>query len=39
MQSLADQAYGQLVTDLQAAGYDVIPHNMYRELPTLSIAD
>lgn len=33
MQSLADQAYVQLVTDLQAAGYDVIPHNMYRELP------
>jgi hypothetical protein len=33
MQSLADQAYVQLVTDLEAAGYDVIPHNMFRELP------
>lgn len=33
MQSLADQAYVQLVTDLRAAGYDVIPHDMYRELP------
>lgn len=33
MQALADQAYAHLVTDLQAAGYDVIPHDMYRELP------
>lgn len=33
MQSLADQAYAQLVIDLQAAGYDIVPYNMYQDLP------
>jgi hypothetical protein len=33
MQSLVDQAYTQLVLDLQAAGYDIIPYNAYNELP------
>jgi len=33
MQSLADQAYAQLVMDLQAAGYDIVPYNMYQDLP------
>ena len=33
MQSLADQVYTQLLEDLQAAGYDIVPYNMYRELP------
>ncbi|HBR51753.1 MAG TPA: hypothetical protein DEA71_16915 [Nitrospira sp.] len=34
MQSLADQAYTQLVEDLQTAGYDIIPYETYNNLPT-----
>ena len=31
MQWLADQAYTKLVTDFQAAGYDIIPSEVYQE--------
>lgn len=33
MQSLADQAYTQLVEDLQAAGYDIVPYDTFKNLP------
>ncbi|MDR4470145.1 MAG: hypothetical protein MRJ68_17910 [Nitrospira sp.] len=33
MQSLADQVKAQLVEDLQAAGYAIIPHDTYKDLP------
>ena len=33
MQALTDQAYTQLVKDLQAAGYDIIPYETYKNLP------
>ena len=33
MQSLANQSYSQLVEDLQAAGYDIIPYETYKDLP------
>ncbi|MBX3325943.1 MAG: hypothetical protein KF682_08595, partial [Nitrospira sp.] len=32
MQVLADQAYTQLVEDLQTAGYDIIPYEAYKDL-------
>ncbi len=33
MQSIVDDAYGKLVKDLAAAGYDVIPYESYRDTP------
>ena len=33
MQALANQAYSQLVEDLQDAGYDIIPYETYKNLP------
>ena len=33
MQRLVDQAYTNLVTDFQAAGYEIIPSELYRETP------
>ncbi|MGE0645331.1 MAG: hypothetical protein AB7P24_16855 [Nitrospira sp.] len=33
MQALADHAYTQLVEDLQAAGYEIIPYETYEHLP------
>lgn len=32
-QALADHAYTQLVEDLQAAGYDIVPYETYHTLP------
>lgn len=34
MQSLVDQAYTRLVEDLQTAGYDIVPYETYKNLPT-----
>ncbi len=33
MQLLADTAYTKLVTDLKAAGYDILPYETYKETP------
>lgn len=33
MHFLADHAYTHLVMDLQAAGYDIVPYNMFQDLP------
>jgi len=33
MQLLADTAYRKLVTDLTAAGYDILPYETYKETP------
>lgn len=33
MQSIVDDAYGKLVTDLKAAGYELIPYETYKQSP------
>ncbi|MFO0705984.1 MAG: hypothetical protein U0412_03935 [Nitrospira sp.] len=33
MQSIVDDAYGKLVKDLTAAGYEILPYDSYRETP------
>ncbi|MBH0180880.1 MAG: hypothetical protein HP490_04170 [Nitrospira sp.] len=34
MQSIADDAYGKLVKDLTAAGFEILPYESYKDTPT-----